>query len=413
MIDSIQNILVQVSDFLWSYIIITILICCAVFFTWRTRFVQFRLIREMVRLLLHPDKVQPEEIGQEELSMDVKVDGEMKHISSFQAFVVALASRIGTGNLAGVATAISIGGPGAVFWMWMLALLGSASAFIESTLAQLYKRKGKTSFYGGPAYYMKYGLGKGWMGILFAVLMIAVGVVIWNITSLPKVLLIIIENAFGFNQAAGGVLGVTVIQGIKRGLFSNEAGEGSAPNAAAVATVSHPVKQGLIQALGVFTDTLVVCSCTAFIILMSGVDVTASNGIQLTQDALTHEIGSIGNPFVAVMIWLFAFSSIIGNYYYGETNVRYIKDSRLGVFIYRLAVAAMVMIGAIVSLDFAWSFADITMALLTLCNLAAIVLLSRQAVFLLQDYRQQKKEGKNPVFNKEKMPEIADKLEAW
>ena len=152
MIDSIQNIFVQVSDFLWSYIIIAVLICCAVFFTWRTRFVQFRLIREMVRLLLHPDKVQPDEIGQDELSMDVKVDGEMKHISSFQAFVVALASRIGTGNLAGVATAISVGGPGAVFWMWMLALLGSASAFIESTLAQLYKRKGKTSFYGGPAY---------------------------------------------------------------------------------------------------------------------------------------------------------------------------------------------------------------------------------------------------------------------
>ena len=480
MIDSIQNIFVQVSDFLWSYIIIAVLICCPVFFTWRTRFVQFRLIREMVRLLLHPDKVQPDEIGQDELSMDVKVDGEMKHISSFQAFVVALASRIGTGNLAGVATAISVGGPGAVFWMWMLALLGSASAFIESTLAQLYKRKGKTSFYGGPAYYMKYGLGKGWMGILFAVLMIitfgfaynsvqsnticlawqkafgidpatmgivltvltlliifggiqrvakfsstvvpvmaiiylliAVGVVIWNITCLPQVLLTIVENAFGFNQAAGGVLGVTVIQGIKRGLFSNEAGEGSAPNAAAAATVSHPVKQGLIQALGVFTDTLVVCSCTAFIILVSGVDVTASNGIQLTQDALTHEIGSIGNPFVAVMIWLFAFSSIIGNYYYGETNVRYIKDSKLGVFIYRLAVAAMVMIGAVVSLDFAWSFADITMALLTLCNLVAIVLLSRQAVFLLQDYRQQKKEGKNPVFSKDKMPEIADQLEAW
>ena len=244
-------------------------------------------------------------------------------------------------------------------------------------------------------------------------LLIAIGVVIWNITCLPKVLLMIVENAFGFNQAAGGMLGVTVIQGIKRGLFSNEAGEGSAPNAAAVATVSHPVKQGLIQALGVFTDTLVVCSCTAFIILVSGVDVTASNGIQLTQDALTHEIGCIGNSFVAIMIWLFAFSSIIGNYYYGETNVRYIKDSRLGVFVYRLAVAAMVMIGAVVSLDFAWSMADITMALLTLCNLVAIVLLSRQAVFLLQDYRQQKKEGKNPVFTKDKMPEIADKLEAW
>lgn len=478
--DTLQNITIQISDFLWTYIIITVLVCCALFFTWRTRFVQFRLVGEMVRLLLRPDKVQPDDIGPDELSADVKVKGKMKHISSFQAFVVALASRIGTGNLAGVATAISVGGPGAVFWMWMLALLGSSSAFIESTLAQLYKRKGEASFYGGPAYYMKYGLGKGWMGILFAVLMIitfgfaynsvqsnticaawekafgfdtatmgivltaltlviifggihrvakfssavvpvmavvylvlAVGVVVCNITLLPKVMLTIIENAFGFNQAAGGMLGVTVIQGIKRGLFSNEAGEGSAPNAAAVATVSHPVKQGLIQALGVFTDTLVVCSCTAFIILVSGVDVTASSGIQLTQDALTHEIGNIGNAFVAVLIWLFAFSSVIGNYYYGETNVRYIKDSKWCVFVYRLAVAAMVMIGAVVSLDFAWSLADITMALLTVCNLVAIVMLSRQAVFLLQDYRRQKKEGKNPVFSKELMPEIADKLEAW
>ena len=206
---------------------------------------------------------------------------------------------------------------------------------------------------------------------------------------------------------------MTVMQGIKRGLFSNEAGEGSAPNAAAVATVSHPVKQGLIQALGVFTDTLVVCSCTAFIILVSGVDIHASNGIQLTQDALTHEIGSLGNAFVAVMIWLFAFSSIIGNYYYGETNIRYITGKKWGVPAYRLAVAAMVMLGAIVSLDFAWSMADITMALLTLCNLVAILLLSRQAVFLLQDYRRQKKEGKDPVFKKETMPEIADKLESW
>ena len=323
------------------------------------------------------------------------MDGKMKHVSSFQAFVVALASRIGTGNLAGVATAISLGGPGAVFWMWVLALLGSALAFVESTLAQLYKRRGETSFYGGPAYYMKYGLGKGWMGIVFAILMIvtfgfaynsvqsnticaawekafgvdaatmgllltgltlviifggihrvakfssavvpamavvylavAVGVVIWNISLLPSVLMTIIKNAFGIDQAAGGVLGVTIMQGIKRGLFSNEAGEGSAPNAAAVATVSHPVKQGLIQALGVFTDTLVVCTCTAFIILMSGVDITAANGIQLTQDALTHEIGSLGNPFMAVMIWCFAFSSIIGNYYYGEANIRYISKSR-------------------------------------------------------------------------------------
>lgn len=480
MLDTIQDALVGFSDFLWSYVVIAVLICCALYFTWSTRFVQFRLIKEMVRLLLRPDKVGPQEIGSDELSEEVKEHGKIKHISSFQAFVVALASRIGTGNLAGVATAISVGGPGAVFWMWMLALLGSASAFVESTLAQLYKRKGKDSYYGGPAYYMKYGLGKGWMGIVFAVLMIvtfgfaynsvqsnticaawekafgvdhtmmgvaltvftlliifggihrvakfsstvvpvmaviylvlAVGVVLWNITVLPRVLLTIVENAFGFNQAAGGMLGVTVMQGIKRGLFSNEAGEGSAPNAAAVATVTHPVKQGLIQALGVFTDTLVVCSCTAFIILVSGVDITSSNGIQLTQDAMTHEIGSIGNAFVAVMIWLFAFSSIIGNYYYGETNVRYIRDSKWSVCAYRLAVAGMVMLGAVVTLDFAWCLADITMALLSLCNLIAIVLLSRQAVFLLNDYRRQKREGKNPVFTKDKMPEIADKLEAW
>ncbi len=476
MIDSIQTVLALVNDFLWSYIIIAVLVCCALFFTWRTRLVQFRFIKEMFRLIAHPDRTRHKNSGNSVQSGGMRI----KHISSFEAFVVALASRIGTGNLAGVATAISVGGPGAVFWMWTIAVLGSASAFIESTLAQLYKRKGETSFYGGPAYYMKYGLGKGWMGILFAVLititfgfaynsvqsnticqawqnafgvdstvmgiiltaltlliifggihrvakfssiavpfmaviylLVAVGVVVCNITSLPRVLLTIVENAFGFNQAAGGMLGVTVMQGIKRGLFSNEAGEGSAPNAAATATVSHPVKQGLIQSLGVFIDTLVVCSCTAFIILVSGVDITAANGIQLTQNALSHEIGAIGNPFIAVIIWLFAFSTIIGNYYYGETNVRYIKDARWTVFVYRIAVAAVVMVGSVVSLDLAWGFADITMGLITLCNLTAIVLLSRQAVFLLNDYRRQKKEGKDPVFTKDKMPEIADKLEAW
>lgn len=472
----IENILTQTSDLLWSYVIVAVLIGCGVYFTVCTRGVQFRMLREMIRLLLHPDKTR-----QDELSFEVnEPNGRQKHISSFQAFVVALASRIGTGNLAGVATAISIGGPGAVFWMWLIALIGSASAFVESTLAQLYKRRGETSFYGGPAYYMKYGLGKSWMGVLFAVLMIVtfgfaynsvqsnticaawqkafgvdvmwmgvvltiftliiifggihrvakfsstvvpvmavayllltVGIVVWNIAYLPHVLLTIVEDAFGFHQAAGGMLGVTVMQGIKRGLFSNEAGEGSAPNAAAVATVSHPVKQGLIQALGVFTDTLVVCSCTAFIILLSGVDITASNGIQLTQEALTSEIGALGNPFIAVTIWLFAFSSVIGNYYYGETNVRYITGRPLWMLLYRLSVAAMVMIGSVITLDLAWCLADLTMALLTLCNLVAILLLSRQAVFLLNDYRRQKREGKNPVFKKEQMPDIASRLEAW
>ena len=478
--NSVQNVLVSVSDCLWTYVITAILVCCALYFTVRTRFVQFRLLGEMVRLLVCPEKVQKEDIGPDELSMDVRVKGRVRHISSFQAFVVALASRIGTGNLAGVATAISVGGPGAVFWMWMLALLGAATSFVESTLAQLYKRRGEASYYGGPAYYMKYGLGKGWMGSIFAILLVvafgfaqnsvqsnticaaweqafgiepavmgvvlttltlliifggiqrvarfssvivpamavvylsvAVGVVLWHITLLPRVFALILENAFGLGQAAGGMLGITVMQGVKRGLFSNEAGEGSVPNVAAVASVSHPVKQGLIQALGVFTDTLVVCSCTAFIILLSGVDTAALTGIQLTQNALVSEIGGVGSPFVAVVIWLFAFSTIIGNYYYGETNVRYLVRSRWGMTAYRLAVAAMVMVGSVVTLDLAWSVSDIAMAMITLCNLIAIVLLSGQATFLLDDYRRQKREGRNPVFTREQMPEVAGRLDAW
>lgn len=464
-LDTFRQLLMTANDFLWSYVIVFILVCCALFFTIRTRFVQFRMVGEMLRLLIRPEKKQ---------------DDGTKHISSFEAFTVALASRVGTGNLAGVATAISIGGPGAVFWMWLIALLGSASAFVESTLAQLYKRKSKGTFIGGPAYYMKYGLGKGWMGVLFAVLMIvtfgfaynsvqsnticaawqqafgvdastmgivltiltlliifggihrvakfssiivpfmavaylllALGIILWNITSLPHVLLMIVKGAFGWEQAIGGGLGITVIQGIKRGLFSNEAGEGSAPNAAATATVSHPVKQGLIQALGVFTDTLVVCSCTAFIILVSGVDYTASDGILLTQNALTAEIGKLGNPFVAITIWLFAFSTIIGNYYYGEANIRYITRSRLALFLYRIFVAGIVMLGSLITLDFAWCMADLAMALLTVCNLSAILMLSKQAVFLLKDYCNQRREGKQPTFSKDKMPEIASRLEAW
>jgi AGCS family alanine or glycine:cation symporter len=464
----IQNFIDSINTVLWSYVLIALLIGCALVFTIKTRFVQFRMIGEMVRLL--GDAVPRGKKGQ------------TKHISSFQAFVVSLASRIGTGNLAGVATAISIGGPGAVFWMWVMALLGSASAFVESTLAQLYKRKSKDSFIGGPAYYMLHGLGLKWMGVLFAVLisatfglaynsvqsnticaawqkafdinttwmgvaltvltlliifggiqriakvsealvpvmaigylLIAVVIVALNITQIPHVLLSIVKGAFGWHQALGGGMGAAVMQGIKRGLFSNEAGEGSAPNVAATAFVTHPVKQGLIQALGVFTDTLVVCSCTAFIILVSGVNTGVSlNGIQLTQEALTSEIGSVGNIFIAVTIFLFAFSSVIGNYYYGEANIRFITNNRHVLNAYRLFVGWMVMWGALMTLDFAWSMADLMMAMLTTCNLVAIVLLSKQAVTLLEDYRSQKRKGiRNPVFSKDTMPDIASKLDAW
>ncbi|MDL2221138.1 alanine:cation symporter family protein [Parabacteroides sp. OttesenSCG-928-N08] len=465
--EQLQSWINATNDFLWTYILILLLLGCAVYFTLKSRFVQFRMVGEMIRLL-------GDSTG--------KSKSDKKQISSFQAFAVSLASRVGTGNLAGVATAIAVGGPGAVFWMWIIALFGASSAFVESTLAQLYKRKGEDSFIGGPAYYMERGLGWRWMGVLFAVLisvtfgfafnsvqsnticaawqgsfgidplyigviltlltlvvifggiqriahvssilvpvmalgyvLLALVIVVMNIGELPAVFELILSNAFGWEQAMGGTIGAALMQGIKRGLFSNEAGMGSAPNVAATAHVSHPVKQGLIQALGVFTDTLLICSCTACIILFSGATVDSSlSGVQLTQEALNSEVGSFGGIFVSIAILLFAFSSIIGNYYYGEANIRFITARKGVLFLYRLLVAAMVMFGALVSLDLAWSLADLTMGLMALCNLIAISLLSRQAFLLLRDYLSQKRRGiKEPVFNKQSIPELTDKAECW
>lgn len=455
-----------INDVLWTYLLIALLLGCAVWFTLKTRFVQFRMIKEMVRLL----------------GDSTGIDKHTKHISSFQAFAISIASRVGTGNLAGVATAIAVGGPGAVFWMWVIALLGASSSFVESTLAQLYKEKGKDSFVGGPAYYMKKGLKQPWMGALFAVLItitfgfafnsvqsntlcaafenafgldhalmggiltvvtlliifggvqriakvssilvpvmalgyvaLALVIVLLNITELPAVIGTIVSHAFGWEQALGGGVGIALMQGIKRGLFSNEAGMGSAPNVAATAHVSHPVKQGLIQTLGVFTDTLLICTCTAFIILFSGAPLDGSaNGVQLTQHALTNEIGPSGGIFVAVALFFFAFSSILGNYYYGETNVRYLTRHKWVVNIYRLLVGGMVLFGALATLEMAWGLADITMGLMTLCNLVAIALLGKYAFRLLDDYRAQKrKDIKEPVFTADRLKEIEDDLDCW
>ena len=467
--ESLQQIIDSANDLLWSYIMIAALLLCAAYFTLRSGFVQFRMIGEMFRQLVN--------------SNDRHRDEGVKHISPFQAFVVSLASRVGTGNLAGVATAIAVGGPGAVFWMWIIALLGAANAFVESTLAQLYKRRSADSYIGGPAYYIELGLKCRPMAILFSVLTIvtfgfafntvqsntlceavenafgidrlyigiaitistliiifggiqriakvssvvvpvmAVGyillafvVVAMNIGSLPEVLKTILNSAFGVEQVVGGGMGAAVMQGIKRGLFSNEAGMGSAPNAAATASTSHPVKQGLIQTLGVFSDTLVICSCTAFIILASGVELGGElDGVRLTQEALTSQIGITGRIFVAVAIFFFAFSSIFGNYYYGEANVRFITSSRRVLNIYRIIVGAMVMSGALMSLKMVWSLADLTMGLMTLCNIVALVLLGRQALLLLDDYRRQKREGKDPVFDKRAVKEFAenDNIECW
>lgn len=463
-----MGIINSINDILWTYILIALLLGCALWFTLKTRFVQFRMIGEMVRLLGDSAGTNGK-------------PGE-KHISSFQAFAISIASRVGTGNLAGVATAIAVGGPGAVFWMWIIALFGAASAFVESTLAQLYKVKGKDSFIGGPAYYMRKGLKQPWMGTVFAILItitfgfafnsvqsntlcaasehafgfdhaivgsvitiatliiifggvqriakvssiivpvmalgyiaLALIIVAMNITSLPAVIKLIVSHAFGWQQALGGGVGIALMQGIKRGLFSNEAGMGSAPNVAATAHVTHPVKQGLIQTLGVFTDTLIICTCTAFIILFSGAPLDGStNGVQLTQQALTNEIGSAGSIFVAVALFFFAFSSILGNYYYGEANVRYLTHHKWILNIYRVLVGGMVLFGALATLDVAWSLADVTMGLMALCNLIAISLLGKYAFKLLEDYRTQKRAGiKDPVFTKDRLKEVENDIECW
>jgi AGCS family alanine or glycine:cation symporter len=245
---------------------------------------------------------------------------------------------------------------------------------------------------------------------------LAVVVIVMNISLMPHVLKVIVANAFGLEQAVGGGLGATMMNGIKRGLFSNEAGEGSAPNVAATAAVSHPVKQGLIQALGVFTDTLLVCSCTAFIILVSGLyHAPDLNGIALTQTALQSEVGAAGPVFIAIAILLFAFSSIIGNYYYGEANIRFMTDRPWAITVFRiLSAGVMVMFGALSTLELVWNLGDLCMALLTACNLVAICRLGRYAFRLLDDYRRQKQNGiREPVFHKCQLPEIAGELEGW
>lgn len=467
-LDALNNIITSINDALWAYLLIGALILCGLYFTIRSRFVQFTMLGDMFRQLVDSSSTH---------------SGKKKHISSFQAFAVSMATRVGTGNLAGVATAIAVGGPGAVFWMWLIALFGSATAFVEATLAQLFKRPSSDSFIGGPAYYIRHGMHNKWMAGLFAVLItltfglsynsiqsnaicgalnkafgfdplvvgciitaialfiafggiqriarvssilvpimaigyfiLALFVVITNINMMPHVFKLIIESAFGFEQVAGGGLGMTIMVGVKRGLFSNEAGEGSAPNVAATADISHPVKQGLIQALGVFTDTLLVCSCTAFMVLVSGLYTTEGlEGIQLTQASLESQVGSWGTIFVAISLFLFAFSSIIGNYYYGEANIRFLTDKKWVLTVFRiLSGGGFVFLGAVASFEFVWNMGDLFMALVTLCNLIALAFLSKYAFKLLKNYRDQRRRGiENPVFHRSDLPEVANDLEAW
>ncbi|CRK80771.1 sodium/alanine symporter [Neobacillus massiliamazoniensis] len=458
----LQNMVGATNDFLWSKLLIIMLISCGIYFTFKSKFVQFRMLKEMVRVLME---------GR---------NGSKDSISPFQAFCIGMAARVGTGNITGIAIAIALGGPGAVFWMWLIAVISSASSFIESTLAQVYKVKDKNGFRGGPSYYMQKGLNKRWMGVLFSILItvsfglifnsvqsntvtlafensfgtnrltlgiimalafaviifggvtriakmaeykvmilavlyigVALFIIATNITKMPEVLSLIVKNAFGFQQIAGGSIGAAIMNGVKRGLFSNEAGMGSAPNVAATATTSHPVKQGLIQALGVLTDTLIICTSTAFIILLSDAyKQPGLSGIALTQAALSEHLGSWASGCLAIFVFLFGFGALIGNYYYGETNIRFLSKSKVWLMIYRFSVIAMIVFGSIAKVQLVWDLADLFMGFMCIINLIAITFLSKIAFAALQDYMKQKKAGKDPVFYKDSIKGI-ENIEGW
>ena len=452
----LNNILSAVNDWMYTYLLLFLLVGTGIYFTVRTRFVQVRLLKESFHVL-------KEKAGEE--------NGK-KQVSSFQALMISTASRVGTGNIAGIATAIAAGGAGAVFWMWLMAVIGGASAFIESTLAQVYKVKDKEEFRGGPSYYMEKALGKRWLGILFSVLLIicfaygfnglqsfnmsssleyyipgysdtvypmlvglilAVGTafvifggvhrigfitsvlvpimagaylliglytIITNITELPEVFSMIFSQAFNFKAFAGGMAGSAVVIGIKRGLFSNEAGMGSAPNASASASVSHPAKQGMVQVLSVFIDTLLICSATAMMLLLSGVQGESGvlDGIPFVQKAISENVGNWGIHFITLSIFAFAFSSLIGNYYYAESNILFIKNNKKLLFIFRITCLLAVFFGAQADFSMMWNIADITMGCMATVNILVILVLGNTAIKVLKDYEKQKKEGKNPVF---------------
>lgn len=451
-----NNLLASLNDFLYSYILIFLLVAAGIYFSIRTKFVQFRLIGDAIKAL--KEKAEKNDNG--------------KSVSSFQALMISTASRVGTGNIAGIATAIVAGGPGAVFWMWVMAIVGGASAFVESTLAQVYKVKDGKEFRGGPSYYIERALGKRWLGVLFSILLIAcfaygfnglqtynmssaleyyipnysdtilpavVGLLIaaatafvifggvhrigfissvivpimagiyilmgifitlTNLDRVPEMFSLIFEGAFDFRAIFGGFAGSTVLIGIKRGLFSNEAGMGSAPNASATATVSHPVKQGMVQVLSVFIDTLMICTTTAFILLLSGVTGIPEklDGIPYVQAAISANVGSLGIHFITFSIFAFAFTSLIANYYYAESNILFIKNNRILLNVFRITCLIAIFLGAQADFSTVWNLADVLMGFMAIENILVIFLLGGIAFKVLDDYTKQKKQGIDPVF---------------
>ena len=465
----LNSIVGQINNILWSYVLIALLILSGLFYTIRTGFAQGRLLGDMVALIT--GKLSSLRDGEK------KVAGQ---VTGFQAFCIAVASHVGTGNLAGVAIAVAVGGPGALFWMWVIALLGAATSLIENTLAQTYKVKEGNGFRGGPSYYMEKALGQKTLGYIFSVIVIvtfafvfntvqantiaqafettfnmssavagiilaaltaliifgglnrianvvsfmvpimAIGyvvvalyVLIVNVVHIPALFMSIIEAAFGIKQAVGGAIGVAMLQGIKRGLYSNEAGMGSAPNAAATSNVSHPVKQGLLQAFGVFVDTILICSATGFIVLLyPEYNTIGEKGIKLTQLALSHSVGAWGAGFITLCIFLFAFSSLVGNYYYGEANLEFLTKSKTSMLVFRVLTVACVYLGSVASLGLVWDIADVSMGIMALMNIVVIAILSPKAVAIINDYIKQRKEGKNPVFRAKDIPGL-ENTECW
>ncbi|WP_127819791.1 alanine/glycine:cation symporter family protein [Microbacterium sp. CPCC 204701] len=469
--DALNEWLLLWGDRLWTWLVLPVVVLLGLYFTVRSGVVQFRLIPEMFRTLT--DKT-PRNAG-----------GDPQSVSAFQAFTISAASRVGVGNIAGVGTAIALGGPGAVFWMWLMAFIGGASSFIESSLAQLFKVRDKDGFRGGPAYYMERGLKARWLGIWFAIILIVcfpfafsslqantiaatvtatigdgapgwlpwvIGIVVAALTGLvvfggvrriasvtqllvpimaltylllglvvvalhidrlPTVFAEIFTQAWGFNEVVGAAFGYIVLTGVKRGMFSNEAGLGSAPNAGASAAVTHPVKQGLVQTLGVYFDTFLVCSITAFIILVSVPDLgDAQRGIGLTQGALVSTLGSWSSIALSIIVFLLAFSSILGNYYYGESNIEFINPNRGILTAYRALVVVAVLAGSVVGAELVWNFADGVMGLMALTNLVAIGLLSGIAFRLLKDYTAQRRSGRDPVFTRDRLADVTG-IEVW
>lgn len=462
----------KTSDFMYSYLLIIMLLAVGLWFTFRTRFVQFRMLKESVRLVTE------------------KKSGE-NSVSAFEALMVSTASRVGTGNIVGVANAIAIGGYGAVFWMWVIALVGGASAFVESTLAQIYKKSdGRGGSYGGPAYYIEAALHSRWLGIVFSIALIAtyaggfnmlcsynlvtslsqyefygdpetspvplicgallaalvgfcvlgggkrivkvtsvmvpvMGVayiamaliaMILNIGNLPAVVAKIFSAAFDFKAIFGGFAGSALMQGIKRGLYSNEAGVGSAPNAAAAADVSHPAKQGLVQMLSVFIDTLLVCTATAMMCLSSGMEPSSElTGAPFVQTALSETFGGFAFYFITLSLLLFAFTTLIGNLFYCEGCLNYIAGRTLGkrpLTVFRLLACLVVFGGALLDFGLVWNLADVLMGIMALINLPVIVILGRTAMAALGDYTRQRKEGKDPVFTARTVG-LKDRTDFW